>query len=590
MLNTQNKQQTQLTHMMDLLRNTPSYDQMPTLILDLAVICKALSKDDISLLVAETPADKLFSTLKAVLDNLNTDAMINYAFSIYVHVRREIIASLLENPSETPALAKTIQQSFLSLGKSSRLPYLGVPENLTHLMIDIASANANKNGRLLLCGSMSPEYALAATAKFSTTQIPTHNTPTLEIALKLLYLSEQPIDLLTEEQALIFQPETPFDGGILADTFGAKNYHPIWENKQLKRLAPELTQAQTMMRHVHGRIVCLIPLGRINATSGDDALFKESLLTSGLLEAVVQLPSRLLAATGIPIVLFIINTTGGFEKVNLIDASGESFYNDLNRTTRLLSNTQEITALLNGKPSPHRVSVPTQKILDEDTNLQVNRYLKTEARIAAEAILATYPLVSLQDIAEIKLCQMIRPAPDDTDGEDLILTQISQQNIDRLGQIDTTTAKPMRMTSEQERRIDSQRLQPGDILFSTKGIMHICALVEKNAEGMIPNQAFVIIRLKKDNTHFATAQGLFLYLRSTLCRVMLESLITGSAMKVIKTQDLKTLQIPIATQEEQQAQIAQYTALKEREAKRKQMEQAINQDLNHIWGLDQTKT
>lgn len=572
--------------MLNVLRHEKGIAQPLTLMLDLAVICKALNASERALLIKGSHQQKVAGKLAerfgdAQLSEINAEMIAAHAFSVNEAQRREIVSLILEENILDETYAVYIQQ--LLRADSNRFEGLGIPDALAELLVDIVCPQDKVPTNVVLCGNRSPEYTLAASAKHQVTQLPTTDKAYAQQYLKLLYLADRSTHAISENDMAIFHPETPFEAAILSEPFGVAKYKPLLSSNKYSRLSSELVQAEALMKRVDGRIACLVRTGLLSMTSGDDAAFKQALLKAGLLEAVIQLPERLLSVTAIPVAIMVINTRGGFDQVTMIDASSADFYTDASRSERTLTNTQTILALLAGEHSTFKESIAAEMLLNASANIHVNRYVKTEKQKKADQHLSQYELVHLQDIAEVRVCQMIKSIPEGDIAEDSEkIQQISQQNINRMGQIDTQTTKTIVPEESQENRINNQILQHGDILFSTKGIIGICGLVKAPAVGMIPNQSFVIIRLR-NNPYYPSPKALFLYLRSALCSTLLDAQVTGAAMKVIKTQDMKMLKIPVITHDEQQALEQEYQSLLQLDEQRQALEAEINAGLNRIW-------
>lgn len=555
-----------------------------TLMLDAAVAAKALTNEDRGLLLASNDTDTLAEKLTASfssanLANLDAKIIAKQIMSVDESHRKQLISFTLNEVSLDASYAEALKGLLLTSYKY--FEGVGIPSPLTELLSEIVNPK-KQNLQLALCGNNSDEYALAATKHSEVTQLPLEDDHNLQTHFKLLFLSGRSMKSLSDTDGSVFHQDLQFDAAILSDPFGVRAYKPLLASHKYKRLSSELVQAEALIKRVNGRVACLVRTGLLSMTSGDDAQFKQDLLKLGLLEGVIQLPERLLTATAIPVAVLVINTKERFDKVTMINAQGPEFYTDLNRSDREFTNSEAVMDMLIGKPSPYSEVVSVEEVLNESANIQVTRYIKTEKQKAVADRLSNYETVRLQDIADVQVCQMIKSVPDDElIDESLSVKQISPQDINRLGQINSQSVRTIYPIG-QEKRVNSQRVLNGDILFSAKGVIGVCGLVDKATDGMVSNQSFFIIRMRK-NPYFVSPKALFLYLQSDLCQTSLEPLVTGSAMKAIKTQDIKVLKVPIIKPEEQDNLAQAYQSLVALDEQRQALEEKIDAGLNQIW-------
>lgn len=96
-------------------------------------------------------------------------------------------------------------------------------------------------------------------------------------------------------------------------------------------------------------------------------------------------------------------------------------------------------------------------------------------------------------------------------------------------------------------RLDTYKLEPYDVLLSTKGTIGKVAIIGKIDKPMIASQAIQVIRLKEDKEEKAII--LYMFLKSNIGQTILSSITSGTVMPQISTVEVKSLGIPKLTEE-----------------------------------------
>jgi type I restriction enzyme M protein len=115
----------------------------------------------------------------------------------------------------------------------------------------------------------------------------------------------------------------------------------------------------------------------------------------------------------------------------------------------------------------------------------------------------------------------------------------------------------IKQIGSQYRRLQTYRLEPYDVLLSTKGTIGKVAIVGETSETMIASQAVQVIRLK-DIDKKDKAIALYMFFKSTLGQTILLTLQSGVAMPQISTAEIKKLSIPLLSKEQEKRLISSF--------------------------------
>ena len=266
------------------------------------------------------------------------------------------------------------------------------------------------------------------------------------------------------------------------------------------------------------------------------AHIRESLLQKNLLEAVIQLPKGALSFTTIPPVLLLLN------KDRAENAPVQFYQLESLAEQQWLAISDKVN---NREPGSLGVCVSRNEIRQQGFDLSVQRYDLGPATALLEQMQGT---VNLGGIAQIIRAQSIASTdaePDDTEA----IFEITSGDIDESGHVNTPQ-KCVLPDEKNMRRVNSQRVMPGDILLSIKGIIGKIAFIDQSCpENWVAGQAFVIIRPQKN----IGTEYLYSYLASDLVQAYLNEMSSGSAMKVMKAADIDNIPVPLPSAEAQKS-------------------------------------
>jgi len=332
-------------------------------------------------------------------------------------------------------------------------------------------------------------------------------------------------------------PFDPFGRFPVRSTYG--------ESKQIAHLV-----AQT-----RGRCVVIGPEGFQFRTTGGEWSYKQHLIRHGQLTAVVKLPRNAFAPyTNVQTSLLLLDTDGSLNRdVFFLDSTDE--LSRKSRSKARVDSSDHVVEWLAEVISERRITpisavVSYDKIVNEECNISVDRYVPSKEKQEVERILNLAETVEINDIAEV-----IRPQSLPSLQAELTHTfaEIGLQDI----QADGSIRQPTKLIEIDDRsfgRSRRQRLEPGDVVLSVRGRIGAVGLVPKmmtkeGIAGWLASQAFVILRVRE--TSPVKPLALYRYLASPLGQGMLQSLSSGATVPMISVGDIRKLRIILPTPAEQ---------------------------------------
>lgn len=333
-----------------------------------------------------------------------------------------------------------------------------------------------------------------------------------------------------------------------------------------------------------GRLIALVSQGVLFRGAFDYDM-RVKLINNNLIDAAIQLPSKLMLNTNIPTVILIIDHhRNSNDPVLFYDADHPDLTKSGGRgRSQILFGWKRILEdVLNKKTSPFGVLIDKNEIKNNSYDLSVRKYVLGSGTIGIRELKNTQPLIK---IAELIRGQLLKE--DKTPEGDLYF----EAGVKDIG-VDGILLKPkrkLRLSGRMKDRADFQRLQTGDILLITKGSVGRHCIVGDNCEdNWVTNQNFQVIRLT--HTNFITDPiYLFQYLSSTLVQTYLNEQVTGTGIPLLKTADIKELPIPIIPLNEQTAVVNNYNQVLSAYHQIKAIEEKIGQLKNTYWTLSEVE-
>lgn len=316
----------------------------------------------------------------------------------------------------------------------------------------------------------------------------------------------------------------------------------------------EKTIEHQVLRHllaqVDGLIVMIVPPNFLFGTQMGLRNIRKELVSTKQLNAVITLPTGLFQNTSVASSILVINTRGGCESTLLINADSPRYNARDGRSRSVLENWrvlhQDYVSAIAGEKIDTGRLVAQDEIAKNDYQLQVNRYLQSEAIERAYNFLRSANTQKLGDLVKV-----LRPAPlsrEEGDGE--LAEEVSVSDFPIAGLLRRASKQ---VTTVSRGNQDDLFLQPNDILIVTKGALGIlgkAALVGCDASGQhwVANQLSLILRVESDRV---SPQYLYRYLQSDLARVQVHNLNLGSTIPNLRPADLKAILVPLPSLEEQ---------------------------------------
>lgn len=343
-------------------------------------------------------------------------------------------------------------------------------------------------------------------------------------------------------------------------------FDPIMVNLPRARMS-EWAFAVNAINHLNeeGKAICMVSPGPL--WNSHNRLIRESLLSSGWIEAVILLPPRLMNGSFIPVAMLVFSR--GNNRVRFVNASKEFVANRRNNTFND-ENINNILYMLE-HDSENSIQLDHSHIYDKNCSLNPTEYLKDEIYVENG--------VKLKKITDIK-----RGLP------------ISAGKLDKIKSNVPTKYKYLSLGDIQDGIINNELLflkndidiskeyfvKEGDIIIS-RNANSIKAGLISNVEDykIIPCGNFFVVRLnsKKVNPYYLKA-----YFDSKIGKKQLENIaVVGGITPTITKGNLEEMIVPIPNMVEQN-KIAQKYKIIEDEIKllMKKLESAIEDKINII--------
>lgn len=176
----------------------------------------------------------------------------------------------------------------------------------------------------------------------------------------------------------------PFKGSLDADTVSA-DLLKVCKTKKTELLFLALF---LRMLKVGGRCACIVPDGVLFGSSTAHKAIRKEIITQNRLEAVISMPSGVFkpyAGVSTAVLVFTKTGYGGTDNVWFYDMKADGFSLDDKRSAVSENDIPDIVARfhnLDGEKERERTKqsffVPMQEIVDNDYDLSINKYKKTE--------------------------------------------------------------------------------------------------------------------------------------------------------------------------------------------------------------------
>lgn len=363
---------------------------------------------------------------------------------------------------------------------------------------------------------------------------PTYTNPTAPHLLRQFHsiLSFPPMGLSTNNEFLH------------TDKFNRFKFHKVKSNREVAHFEHILAQCS-------GKAVVLMPVG-FTYRGNQDEEFRKYLIENNLLEAVIQLPPNLHNATSIETTFIIINKNKTTKDVYFLNLKHENFIQKIGRRITL-KDINSIVSIYDDKEELENISrlVSPEEIEKNNYSFAIDRYIISKEIEEVQKQLNSFELVNLEDIADIRRSQLFK---DEEEGKEVY--EVSPSDFNKAGYL--LECGKIKQIGSQYRRLQTYKLEPYDVLLSTKGTIGKVAIVGETSETMIASQAVQVIRLKESTKDKAIA--LYMFFKSTIGQTILSTLQSGVAMPQIATAEVKKLKIPVLDNEQEKQTVLNFNS------------------------------
>ena len=372
-----------------------------------------------------------------------------------------------------------------------------------------------------------------------------------------------------------------FSHVIMAPPFGQKQQAVIDPYNRFQSVSGQgdLMALEHGLAQCSGRMVTMVPTGLL-FRGGADGYFREQLVSSGILDAVIQLPGAIFTTTGVVTCLLVFDVNRNPEEpVLFYNADDEDLARSEGRPLRRVIHEWQriVDDVLNRKESSYCALASTADIEQQGFDLSVSRYVLSEASQSIKTFENTQPL---SNIAQLIRAQLLK---EDKEPRGEAYLEVGVKDITPSGLI-STPEKRMLLSGRVKDRAEQQRLQPNDILLAIKGRLGLVGIVGNDCgDNWVSGQLFQVVRLKPDD--FISPEYLFRYLSSPLVQTYLQDQASGSTMPVLKTNDIKELPVPVPSVEEQQQVLETHQHIQQGYAQIAQIQKDINTLATQHWNL-----
>ena len=361
-------------------------------------------------------------------------------------------------------------------------------------------------------------------------------------------------DPIREPSAVVGGKLRQFDACVAFPPLGIRYASEVigkdWYNRFKDR---NCSGAVLAVRHIvaqtSGKAVIAVPHSLLFSPGGEKAL-REDLLEQGLIEAVISMPSGLLANPTISFALLILDMNEHHKAIRFINAESDRFREPIPkaRARARLTDIEGIVARVNGTCADELVAeVPAKEVLAADSILQVSRYVLPEWQRRIQAVINSSHTLLLGDIVT-----MVRPMPPSATNDTFNALEVMTSDLPEMGYIPVPSkGVQLDKSSATKKRLF---LRPFDVLLIFKGSVGKVGVTpesvpEPGEGGWIAGQSAVVLRV--NNPDQVNPKALAVYLRSDLGQKLLESIsVQGATIPMIQLRELQKLPVIIPPTED----------------------------------------
>jgi len=297
--------------------------------------------------------------------------------------------------------------------------------------------------------------------------------------------------------------------------------------------------------------------------------FRKYLCEKNYIQAIIQLPPNLFMATSIETTLFVLNKEKSDDRVYFLNLKDEQFITREGKKF-VLKNLEEIVDIYINTKELDGISslVKKEDIIKNNYSLSIDRYVNPKEQQQRQQYLKQFKLIALEDIADARRSQLFK---DEQTG--IKIYEISPYDFSSAGF--TYACGKIKEIGSQDKKLQTYKLEPFDVLLSSKGVIGKVAIVGETTHVMVASQAIQVIRIKSSNKK-DNAIALYMFLKSKLTQNILFSLVSGASMPQISPSDIKQLSIPVLTNSQQKQLIDNFNKEQELDNQIKELNKKID--------------
>jgi len=396
----------------------------------------------------------------------------------------------------------------------------------------------------------SAQLAGRAVAQGASAFIETMHDPMLPALISMFATGDIEIaqsDPIREPSAVVAGKLRQFDACAAFPPLGLRYTSEVVDRDWYNRFRDHSSSGAVLaVRHIvaqtSGRAVIAVPFSLLFSPGGERAL-REELVKQGHIEAVISMPSGLLANPSISFALLLLDMAERHKSIRFISAESERFRQPIPkaRARARLIDIDGIVARVNGAITDELVAeVTTETVLSADCLLQVSRYVLPEWQRKIQAVINANDTLLLGDVVSI-----VRPMPPSTSIDTFNAWEIMTSDLPEMGYIPTPTKEVLVDKSGATKK--RLFLRPYDVLLIFKGSVGKVGITPENVPepgegGWIAGQSAVVLRV--NNPEQVNPKALAIYLRSDLGQRLLESIsVPGATIPMIQLRELQKLPV-----------------------------------------------
>lgn len=305
-----------------------------------------------------------------------------------------------------------------------------------------------------------------------------------------------------------------------------------------------------------GKAAVITTMGTLFRAGAEEVL-RNKVIGFDYIEAVISLPGLLFSNTAIPSAMIVFNMNKSEEmkgKIQFINA--EDIYQRVRRGKNTITDEQVdyIVNIFREKKEVKDTSIILDTNALDNGNLSPSRYvakkeIETEnlGKVKINLDKANYEK-KLDDIANFyRGINVTSKNVQDDNGNFKIINLADIQH----GMVDIEALPTYSI--ENNARVESYKVQGGDIIISNRGAIKICVIPEHEGNVLI-SQNFIGLRLKSGyNPEYIKA-----YLESPIGQYLLESKKTGTVVTTINVKDIKEIPVKALDIDKQTTIITEY--------------------------------